>query len=688
MYHKELYSSFKRWTGCAVSLLLSMNKTIKIGILLTVYASSWFSGKVVAQKDTSRVSKKINIEEVQVSARRSTTVYSEIGRTIHVIPRKEIEAMPVNCVQDLLNYLVNVDVRQRGANGMQADISMRGGSFDQVMVLLNGVNVTDPQTGHLSLNLPVDLQSIERIEVLEGPGARVYGPNAFSGAINFITGTKTVDNISGNISSGEHGVINGAVNNTFNVGNYRNYVAAGYGRSDGYMYNTDYNFINLFYQGQLTFDDEQLAIQVGYTDKSFGANGFYSPAYPDQYEQNRTTFATIKMSSGKKVRITPSLYWRRHQDRFELFRYEPAAWYQGHNHHLTDVYGANLNMVIPWIAGKTSIGGEFRSETVWSTVLGNKMEESKPVPGEEAEFTNYYGRSNASVFVEHAFSWNQFSLSAGVLFNANSGLDWKYDIFPGFDISYQIFDGVRAYGSINKSLRMPTFTDLFYSHPTDEGNIHLKPEESISYEGGFKYNQPILAGRLSSFYRNGKSLIDWGKMYDPETGTYDDKNKARNVGNVNAWGIEASVKLDMKAWIRPDFFIHSIEASYAWLDQDHKSMLNYESKYVLDFLKHKANLRIHHDIVSKLEMTWNVLYQDRNGTYEAYLGKDDAGKAIYQTMDYEPFTTVDARLSWIEKKYRIYVEATNLFDESYQDLGNLIQPGRWIKGGIQFSFDL
>lgn len=673
---------FKRWMRHSMALFMSMHTHLKIGTLLTVYVCLWGVQQIKAQSDTTGITKKINIEEVQVSARRAPALYSEVGRVIHVIPRKEIDALPVSSVQDLLNYLVNVDVRQRGANGVQADISMRGGSFDQVMILLNGVNVTDPQSGHLNLNLPVDLQSIERIEVLEGPGARIYGPNAFSGAINFITGTKTIDNISGSISAGEHGLINGSVNNTMNAGNYRNYVAASYGKSDGYVRNTDYETLNLFYQGQLNFDNEYLSLQVGHTDKSFGANAFYTPKYPDQYEQNKTTFAALKMSSGAKVRITPSIYWRRHHDRFELFRYEPAAWYSGHNYHLTDVYGTNLNMVIPWVAGHTSIGGELRSENVWSNKLGYEMLESKPVPGEDAEYTKHYGRSNASLFVEHTYNYNRLSVSGGLLMNANSGLDWKYDFFPGFDVSYQFSGGWRMYGSLNKSLRMPTFTDLFYSGPTDEGNVELRPEEAVTYEGGFKFKDGVFAGQIGSFYREGKDLIDWGK-YEGEP-----KNKARNVGHVNSWGVEAQMKVNMREWIHPECFIYSIEAGYAWLDQDHKNIPGYESKYVLDFLKHKANFRVHHAIVSKLQMTWNVLYQDRNGSFESYLGKDSEGKDRFETVDYQSFLIVDTRLSWVEKQFRIYLEATNLLDETYQDLGDLTQPGRWIRGGIQFSLNL
>jgi len=128
-----------------------------------------------------------DLDEIEVSAQRSPALYSQVARIVSVIERKEIEASPAQSVQDLLEYVAGIDVRQRGAEGVQADVSIRGGTFDQTLILLNGINITDPQTGHHNLNIPVSLSQIERIEILEGPAARVYGPNAFSGAINIVT---------------------------------------------------------------------------------------------------------------------------------------------------------------------------------------------------------------------------------------------------------------------------------------------------------------------------------------------------------------------------------------------------------------------------------------------------------------------------------------------------------------------
>lgn len=675
---KEL-ASFRQWKGESYAAFSSLHRVIRIASLAAIYFTFLGYKQTFAQTDTSSVDRKINLNEVKVSARRTPSLYSQIGRVVTVISRKEIENLPVQSLPDLLKYALNIDVRQRGPLGIQADVSVRGGSFDQVMVLLNGINITDPQTGHLSLNLPVDIESIERVEILEGPGAQVYGPSAFSGAINFVTGTRKNDNVTARVMGGDHGLFNAGGNGTFTTGKVKSYAAVNYGKSDGYISNTDFNILNLFYQGQFSFDNEKLELQAGHTDKSFGANAFYTPKYPNQYEQNRITFASLKMTSGKTVKFTPAIYWRRHQDRFELFREEAPSWYTKHNHHLTDVFGGNINMVIPWQYGKTAVGGEVRSENIWSNNIGNDMNTPLPVPGEDAQFTKFYNRANASVFLEHSYTYERLSLSAGVLMNWNSGIDYKFKFFPGIDISYWLSDQVKTFASVNKSLRMPTFTDLFYTGPTNIGNPDLKPEEALTYEGGVKIINRGFKAHVSAFFRQSDNLIDWGKAAGEE------KYVTRNLSEMESWGLETSLELNLQQLLAPDFFVRHIDVGYAFIDQDKQAIDGYESVYVLDYLKHKVSLGLQHKLVAKLEANWNFLYQDRNGQYMAYLPDGDGFKEV--PTDYDPFITTDLRVMWRDKYFNIYVDANNLFDVSYNDLGNVPQPGRWIKAGIQVSLD-
>lgn len=667
---------FKYWNGASYAVFNSIKQTVRIGTLAAIYLSVFGYQQTFAQVDTASVNKKINLEEVEVSARRTTSVYSEVGRVLHVIQRKEIEELPVYSVQDLLKYALNVDVRQRGPLGIQADVSIRGGSFDQVMILFNGVNVTDPQTGHLSLNLPVDIQSIERVEILEGPGARVYGPGAFSGAINFVTGTKTKDNLTVNLLGGQHGLYNVSANATVKTGILKNYIAANKASSDGYIDNTDFKNHSIFYQGNLDFGQEKLNFQIGHNNKAFGANAFYTPKYPNQFEQNKTTFASVKLTSGDRVKISPAVYWRRHQDRFELFRDNPASWYTSHNYHLTDVFGGNFNAVIPWAIGKTSLGGEVRSENVWSNVLGFEMDQPIDVPGEDTQFTKSYQRTNVSTFLEHVYSNNRFSMSAGVLMNYNTSLDFGVDFFPGIDVSYWATNEIKIFASANKTLRMPTFTDLFYDGPSNIGNPNLKPEEAITYEMGLKVVNNWFRGQTSVYYRLGENLIDWGRLPG------DVEYSTRNLSDVESVGFQAQGLFNLVELIGQTP-LQNLELGYAHISQDKTMPGGYESAYVEDYLKHKLNISLYIKLYSKLGLSINTIYQDREGEYIAFVD----GSYEEVPTEYAPFWLTDLRLQWTANKYKVFVDATNVFDKDYYDLGNVIQPGRWIKAGVQLSMD-
>jgi len=677
-------TTFRKFGRKGYSVFMSMHKVVRIGCLSVSYLlfaipSNAERNMMVIGPDTISSMKNIEVEEVVVSAQRAPVVFSQVARIVKVIGKEEIQSAPVQSLQDLLEYSLNVDVRQRGNYGVQADISIRGGSFDQVLILLNGINISDPQTGHHSLNLPVSLDAIERIEILEGPASRIYGPNAFSGAINIITGTSDNSNIKGRVSGGKNGYYDGGISGTFISGKVSNFVSVDHRSSDGYIKNTDFKLTDAFYQGKLTTKAGALEWQAGHTDRRFGANSFYTPAYPDQFEQVKTTFASIKMETGKIVHFTPSVYWRRNQDRFELFRYPELtpSWYKGHNYHLTDVYGTNLNAWFNSKLGKTALGADFRSENIWSNVLGLPLNKPIPVPGEAGkEFTKSDTRTNFSLFAEHSIYLQKFTASAGVMANWNSQLGQGWYFYPGIDLSWSVSKAIKWYASINSSLRMPTFTDLYYSSPTNIGNSALQPEKAISYESGFKYLLKGVDGHLTYFHRNGKNMIDWVKKPD-ENIWY-----AQNITELNTDGIEFSASINPQQLFDKKTFIKSINLSWSWLTQDKQSGI-LDSKYVLDYLNHKIDLGISHDVLKNVGINWQISYQDRNGSY---IGWD--GSKYGNAVEYKPFVLVDSRLHWGKNATTVYLEGSNLFDKTYFDFGNIALPGRTIRVGLIHQFNL
>ncbi len=684
MRRKNHVTTFKKWGRKGYSVFLSMHKIVRIGCLSVSYLlfaipSNAQRNMMIVGHDTINSIKDVEVEEVVVSAQRAPVSFSQVARIVKVIGKEEIQSAPVQSLQDLLEYSLNVDVRQRGNMGVQADISIRGGSFEQVLILLNGININDPQTGHHSLNLPVSFDAIERIEILEGPASRIYGPNAFSGAINIITGSSDKSNLKGRLSGGENNYYDAGLTGTFNAGKVRNFVSVDHRSSDGYIKNTDFKITDAFYQGKLISKTSALEWQAGHTERRFGANSFYTPAYPNQFEEVQTTFASVKLETGKVVHFTPSVYWRRNQDRFELFRYPESTptWYTNHNYHLTDVYGTNINAWFATKLGKTAFGTDFRSENIRSTVLGKLLGKPVSIPGETGkQYTKADSRSNFSLFAEHSIYLDKFSVSAGVMANWNSQLGDGWNFNPGIDLGWSVTDALKWYASISSSMRMPTFTDLYYSSPTNIGNSSLQPEKATAYESGLKYKLKGADGHVAYFYRKGKNIIDWVKPPD-ENVWY-----ARNITTLNTNGVEVSARIKPEQLFDKKSFIKSMSLSWSWLNQDKQSG-TFDSKYVLDFLNHKLDLGLSHEVIKNVGINWQVSWQDRTGSYIVWDGAKYGNKVAYKS-----FVLVDSRIHWSTKATSVYLEASNLLDKTYFDFGNIAQPGRMLRMGLIYQINL
>lgn len=614
----------------------------------------------------------VHLKETEVMSSRVPALYRESARVIQVITKEELAKAPVQSLTQLLEYALNVDIRQRGDYGVQADVSIRGGSFEQCLILLNGVKMNDPQTGHHNMNLPVDLQDIDRIEVLQGPAARIYGSNAFTGAINIITASKKENRLKLSTVIGENQLY--ATNTSLSLANRKiqHYFSAGKKGSDGYIDNTDFDIANLFYQNNIQLKKANIGLQTGYNNKQFGANSFYSAKYPNQFEQTKVFFVNAIYKNPYFYNLTTNIYYRRHQDRFELFRTNPASWYKTHNYHLTQTYGADANMNFQTCMGKTAFGIEFRSENILSNVLGEPMNDTIDVPGEALGiFTKSHHRENIGIFGEQSYTYGNFMISGGLLLNWNSDFDSK--VSAGFDVSYDFGKRWKWFGSVNQSMRMPTYTDLYYVGPTNKGNINLKPEEAIAYETGIKYNSNAVNAHIAVFRRDANNLIDWVKHPDSA------KWESRNLTNIITNGFEFSSKVNLERLIYKGFIINNIGLSYSYLDQE-KSSDNFVSYYALDYLKHKITAYLEHRIYKRLKADWAMTYQERMGTYTDIITTKETS--------YPKYVTVDLRVSYVSDNWNCFLEAANLFDKKYQDIGNIQMPGRWLRAGVNISLNL
>lgn len=668
---------WKQFNHKAYSVFCSLKKEVNIGVLTFATLAFANVSPLSAQTEVKTTDQStVALDEIEVTGSRVPLTELESAKMVTVLSQQEIQAAAVHSVNDLLKYAVGIDVRQRGEFGIQTDISIQGGTFDQITILINGVNINNPQTGHLSADFPVSLSDIERIEILEGGAARIFGTSAFSGAINIVTKSDPQSHIAVDLMTGYYGLFKGGGRANYTKGSFSHQVSGSFSRTDGATTNSDFKTGKAYYQGVYGSKQADIKWQLGLSDRKYGANTFYTAAFPSQYEETNRLFASIQAETKGWLHLTPTIYWNRSYDHFQLIKDTPKV----ENFHQADVYGLNLNAYFTSFLGKTAFGAEFRNEGILSTNLGKPLDEDHfvKVPGQkEIFFDKKDNRTSTSYYAEHNVVLSNFTLSAGVLATMNTALDHKYRFYPGVDISYRPSIYWKLYASWNKSLRMPTFTDLYYKSPTQEGNIGLKPEKNNSFSLGATYRKSYFRADLSAFYNHGKDMIDW-VMY-----TENDKYHSANFELKNM-GLEGNWQLNFQELIRPTFPLRKISLGYSYIYQDKKDPIEiYKSNYALEYLRHKLVAQIDHTLWSKLSASWAFRWQDRMGSYISYSKQGSTGVLT----PYSSYALMDLKLSWDADKYQIYGELNNLFDKEYYDLGNVPQPGIWGKIGFTYRIN-
>lgn len=686
---------FKQWSRKSYAVFNSLSRIIKIGVIGASYTLLVFTAKANPDKDSIPISLNYELEEVEVTASSDPLIYDNTARTIVQVTSEQIRQLPSQGLNDILEHSSNIDIRQRGPFGIQADANIRGGTFDQVSIFINSINITDPQTGHFSLNIPLDPKIIDRIEVLYGPAARIYGPNAHTGVIHIIT-KKSFNNF---ISMGQEGGSFGYTNTSMQAGvNYAetsHLVSASRSYSQGYMANTDFINSYLFLSNKFRFSNSIFEIISAYNQKEFGSSTFYSINFPYQFEDNRSILEAITYQYNKNIfSLKSSLSFRQHRDRFELFRegdgyykhvdsiwinpviQDTVSWYTNHNYHVTNTENAKISLGLKSAYGNFSIGGEIRNEQILSTILGLPL--GKPFRIKQMDntlFTNQYKRTTANLYADYQYANSFIEISTGFLISYVSDFK-KPEFFPGIDLAYKFLPNHNIVFSYNKSLRIPTFTDLFYKAGDTFGNVELKPEELHSFEAGIQSAFKSFKLTLTGFSNYTNNAIDW--IYDSTVNTFN----ASNLLTLNTKGIELVSDLYFhKTILNPLLSELHITYQYLHLDLDTEYTNTYEYKYQLDQLKHKISFTGLSQI-SLFTLGLSAIYQDR---YGSYIYKDKNG--LIQQRKYTPFWLLNIKLSFQKEVYSMFMEINNVFDISYRDVGSIEQPGRWIRAGFHIRLE-
>jgi len=577
-------------------------------------------------------------DEIVIAENRVDLPFNENSRNIEIVTKDQIQSLKASSINELLQVVSGVDIRQRGIQGVQGDISIRGGTFEQTLVLINGVKMIDPQTGHHMLNIPLSVNDIERIEVLKGPSSRIYGVNAFAGAVNIVTKTRDEFGVDAGLEYGENALLNANASISLPVGNYEQTLSLSRQSSDGYRFNSDYKINNIFYQSRLPVGKGELKVYGGYVDRRFGANRFYgrdSEAFANQYEEVKTGFASVEMTHKFGAwKLTPRLSWRNNKDNWQ-FRREDPEFFQ--NFHTSNVYNAEVNSSLTHKMGILGIGVEYG---IFDLKSSNLLD---------------HNRTQSSVHIENRFLFldEKLDVTPGLLLMNIS--DFGTELFPGLDVGYQLNNQFKLFANMGWTTRIPTYTDLYYSDSGNVGNPNLQEERAFSSELGMKFKTQNIYLQTSVFLRNATDQIDWFRINEM------DKWMPDNFSQANYKGVEVSGQID---YSKSNDILNSLRISYTFLDASFEDNDFAFSRNQLENLRHQVIVNPSFNF-GPVQLNAILKYNNR--------------------VSLEDYMTIDANLTYDILGNEVYLRAINLTDQIYRETNLVEMPGRWISGGVRIS---
>ena len=565
-----------------------------------------------------------SLDSVTIESTRIDLPFKENSRTISIITAEVIEGSPATNLAELLQQEAGIDIRRQGIYGMQADLYIRGGSFDQTLLLIDGIKVEDPQTGHHTLNIALPLEVIKRIEIIKGPAARIFGQNAFTGAINIVT--KTNGDLKNNVGFqlGSYNQQHATATLGKSLDNASVMGHASINSSEGYRYNTDFQNQNYFLKSSFNTKTTPIDVIATFSERKFGGNQFYAINAKEQYEETQSSLVGISTIIKRgDLKISPQLYWKRNQDMYLYIRNNPSVY---RNLHISNKVGIQINSSYSSSFGVTGFGIDVAKVKMNSNRLGNRE------------------RWMGNFFLEHRFSLldNKLDVTPGVAVNYFSEFD--FNAFPGIDLGYRINDSFRVYANAGYTYRVPTYNDLYYVGRQDIGNENLVPERAISEEIGLKYFGNKLTASVAFFNRDSDNLIDYTKENE------DDKWQSNNLKRLNSNGIEAQLSSPFKL----GQYTQSLSLGYTYLNEDLGTVKSNFSKYVI-----------------------NSLNQHLTANIKTQFSKNFSQSVVYKFADRangENYSVVDVQLKLMINTLELTLTGNNIFNASYIETGIVPMP--------------
>lgn len=566
---------------------------------------------------------------------------SLVGNNTKIITSSDIERLPVLNSQDVLKYVIGLDSRQRGFGGVQSDIGIQGSGFDQVLVLINGVRMSDAQTGHHMMNLPIPLEAIDRIEITKGANARRYGLNAMAGVVNFITkksvkNTLTLNGFGG--SSFESNRDGETYKNqgfrvfaTFNNRKANGWVSSSVDEGNGYRNNSAFSTYRNMAEVIVPLKKTEIATLIGGNNNDFGANGFYAaPADSSSHETVNTVFGNLRvvhqLGQGHVLRANIGL--RNNYDHYIFRNFNPSY---SQNKHTSDVLMADIQWFKTINYFNISAGSEYREEKIVSSNLGRR------------------NRSFLGTYIDVNRKIGEFFISGGLYALNQSELGLK--IYPGVEMSYKFNRLFTVYGNFGTGQRLPTFTDLYYKGPTNKSNPNLKPESAQSFEFGIRYSKNKIQGSVNVFQRNTSQLIDWTKL---------------SIDSIQWSPVNYNKSLAKGVEFQLDIMVRTakIQIGYCGLDINNSKEEKIISKNALNYLSHQAIMGVSFPVVKGFNVNFQARYQERNIVNEG-------------------FWLYSANVNYaIREQISLYLNFQNITNQKYTEISILPLPPRWSTFGV------
>jgi iron complex outermembrane receptor protein len=531
--------------------------------------------------------------------------------------------------------LLPLDLQSRSLNsGIQSDFSLRGSNFQGVLVLMDGQRINDPQTAHHNCDIPLTALDIERIEVMPGAGSSLFGPDAIGGALNLLIRKPEARKRILEVGFGQYNT----KSILFSISEKKENDGVRFSlereESDGFSNDTDFKKFTTSLSSFIEVPDGELNLNLGYQEKEFGAYDFYTPnsGYPSK-EWTKTALVNTGLRLNKDgFIIKPNFLWRRHYDKFVLDKTRQRTEYL--NHHRSDIFTPNIYFQKESDFGNLGLGLEYGQEHISSTSLGKHI------------------RDHKSIFMDVAKE-----LSSSLSF----GISFRRDDFDGFNPVYTGSANLKFLYSLThsfslelaRSVRVPSFTELYYDDPTTKGDPSLSAEKSLNYQIGYDYKQEFFSAGLVYFFRQEKDMIDWIKRTP-----YQVKWQAENITEDEILGWESHFKVK----INPN--IH-FDTTYTYINKsiDSKGCLY---KYGPNYSTHLMNNMLKFNLPFGVQAI-SAIYKKRPGRRGWFL--------------------LDAYFSYnLNKNFHLFSRATNVLNVEYQEIEGIPQPGRWMEAGLRIEW--